>query len=164
MADGKKVVSVYSCFKGEVISLDDTKNEMFQNLGIGVAIIPSDGTIYAPVDATVTSVFPTKHIIGFAVDDGEENGGFDMLIHMGVDTAALKGKPFKIATKAGKQVKAGEVLGTMDLACLKENEKSPITPVLVTNEGKCEIEILQGSGEVDLTKPLYKVTREIEDE
>ncbi len=159
MADAiKKTISVYPCFKGEVIAVKDTKSEMFENLGKGVAIIPSDGTIYSPVDGKITAVFPTKHVIGFAVEPGIE-----MLIHMGIDTAMLKGKPYKIEVKAGYEVKAGDVLGKVDLEYLAAQEKNPVTPVLVTNEEECEVEILQESGEADLSKPLYKVSREVEE-
>lgn len=154
----KKTISVYPCFKGEVIAVKDTKSEMFDNLGKGVAIIPSDGTIYSPVNGRITSVFPTKHIIGFAVEPG-----IDMLIHMGVDTACLKGKPYKIEVKAGREVKVGDVLGKMDLEYLAAQEKNPVTPILVTNEEECEVEILQESGEADLSKPLYQVSREVEE-
>lgn len=159
MADAtKKTVFVYPCFKGEVIPVKDTKSEMFENLGKGVAIIPSDGTIYSPVDGKITAVFPTKHVIGFAVKPGIE-----MLIHMGIDTATLKGKPYKIDAKAGREVKAGDVLGTVDLAYLAENEKNPVTPVLVTNEEECEVEILQESGEAELSRPIFKVLREVDE-
>lgn len=163
MADAiKKTVNVYPCFKGEVITVGATKSEMFENLGKGVAIIPSDGTIYSPVKGRITSVFPTKHIIGFSVEPG-----IDMLIHMGVDTACLKGKPYNITVRAGREVEAGDVLGTVNLEYLAEQEKNPVTPVLVTNEDECAdmvIEILQDSGEADLSKPLYTVTREIEED
>ena len=81
---------VYSPLKGKLINIEDVSDEMFSQrmLGDGVAIIPSDKNIYSPVDGVVTMVYDTQHAIGLKTNDGK-----DILIHIGIETVNLKGKP-----------------------------------------------------------------------
>ena len=74
-------------------------------LGNGVAIIPTEGKVYAPCDATVDTVFEAGHAVSLNVFNGAE-----ILIHVGLDTAALKGKYFTVHCKSGDHVKHGDLL------------------------------------------------------
>ena len=97
-------------------------------MGNGVVIEPTDGAVYSPVTGTVSMVFDTKHAIGLVADDGSE-----ILIHIGVDTVELGGKPFISHCAAGDKVKAGDLLMEADLAAIEAAGKSTATMVVVTN-------------------------------
>lgn len=82
--------------------MEDVKDETFANkvLGDGIAVIPSEGKVYAPTDGTVLSVFDTRHAVCF-----QSSCGTEILIHIGVDTVNLKGKYFTAHVKDGDIVK-----------------------------------------------------------
>ena len=63
-------------------------------LGDGFAIMPTDGTIHAPVDGTVTALYSSKHAIGITGPDGLE-----VLVHIGLNTVQLEGRYFEAYVK-----------------------------------------------------------------
>ena len=115
---------------GQLVPLRDVEDGAFAAgaLGQGIAIDPSDGRVVAPADATVMTVFPTKHAIGLITDTGAE-----ILIHLGMDTVQLNGDHFDINVKAEQHVKAGDLLATVDLAAIRQAGYSMVTPIVVTN-------------------------------
>lgn len=76
----------------------------------------------------MTSVFPTKHAVGITGDEGVE-----VLIHVGIDTVKLEGKPFTSAIEQGDHVNVGDVIGTFDLAEIIEAGYDPTTILVITN-------------------------------
>lgn len=121
---------IQSPIDGQIISLDKVNDEMFSNevLGKGVAIIPSDGKVYAPAAGTISATFETKHAIGLTTDKG-----VDILIHVGIDTVKLKGKPFIQHVQKGEYVKKGALLLEFDIKQIQEAGFESITMVVVTN-------------------------------
>jgi PTS system beta-glucosides-specific IIC component len=115
---------------GKVISLDDVPDKVFASraLGEGVGIVPTDGTIVAPVSGVLATVAATGHAYGIKTDDGVE-----VLVHVGIDTVRLKGKGFTVLVTKGERVTRGEVLGTVDLEVVKAAGFDPTTMVVVTN-------------------------------
>lgn len=115
---------------GEMIAMEDVKDETFRNkvLGDGIAIQPEEGAVYAPVNAVVASVFETKHAICLVSDAGEE-----ILIHIGVDTVNLKGEHFTVCVKDGDQVKAGQLLIKFDLKKIAEKGYDTVIPMIFTD-------------------------------
>ena len=119
-----------SPIKGEVIKLSNIQDDAFASgvLGSGVAIMPTEGVVVAPVDGEITTLFPSLHAIGITSEKGVE-----LLIHVGLDTVQLGGKGFKAYVKQGDKVKKGQRL--LDFA-IEEIEKagySVVTPVVITN-------------------------------
>lgn len=125
-----KFVMVNSPLAGKVIDLKDVNDNAFssESLGKGVAVIPSDGKVYAPVDCTIAATFDTKHAIGLTTDKGTE-----ILIHVGIDTVNLNGLPFVQHVKKGDKVKKGTLLIEFDLNAIKEAGLDPTTMITVTN-------------------------------
>ncbi|MCW3790315.1 beta-glucoside-specific PTS transporter subunit IIABC [Paenibacillus sp. LS1] len=121
---------VQSPMKGNIIALSDVKDEAFSSgaLGKGVAIEPTEGKVYSPIDGVLTNVFPSGHAIGIT-----SAHGIEILIHVGKDTVKLKGKHFTPKVKQGEAVKQGELLLEFDMNEIKEAGFSLITPVIVTN-------------------------------
>lgn len=125
---GKEIVKCP--VKGNVIALSDVKDDAFAAgaLGKGIAIDPIEGKVVAPFDATVMTLFPTKHAIGLISDKGME-----VLIHIGLDTVQLEGKYFHAHIKQGDHVTQGQTLVTFDLDALKKEGYCMETPIIVTN-------------------------------
>jgi len=123
---------VQSPMKGNIIALSEVKDEAFSSgaLGMGVAIEPTEGKVYSPIDGVLTNVFPSGHAIGIT-----SANGIEILIHVGKDTVKLKGKHFTPKVKQGEAVKQGELLLEFDMNEIKEAGFSLITPVIVTNSG-----------------------------
>ena len=145
-------VTVSSPLNGELVELSNVPDATFADgiLGQGVAILPSEGKLYSPVDGTVASVFDTKHAIALVTDSGAE-----MLIHVGLETVSLNGKHFTPKVKDGDRVKAGDLLMEFDLAAIKKDFKT-FTPVLVTNADEyTSIDVIKTSGPVQVGDKLY---------
>lgn len=121
---------IFAPLKGQVISLDKVNDSVFSSgsLGKGMAIIPSEGKIYAPADGTISAFFETGHAIGVTSKHGAE-----ILIHVGIDTVNLKGKYFYPKVKQNEQVKKGELLLEFDLNKMKEEGYDCTTMIIVTN-------------------------------
>ncbi|RRK10569.1 PTS N-acetylglucosamine transporter subunit IIABC [Lactiplantibacillus garii] len=120
----------YSVANGTYVDIENVDDPTFAQkmLGDGFAIDPTDGTITAPVDGTVTTVFPTKHAIGF-----KTAAGLEVLLHMGIDTVELKGAPFDVQVTADQTVKHGDVVAKVDLDAIKAAGKSTTMMVIITN-------------------------------
>lgn len=115
---------------GDYVQLADVKDATFASkaLGDGYAMYSSDGTVFAPVIGEITSIFPTKHAICMQTTDKVE-----ILIHMGIDTVELAGKPFEILVRVGDKVNAGTQIANMDLDVLKQAGKDSVIMVVLTN-------------------------------
>ena len=96
---------------GEFIGIEKVKDPTFAQkvLGDGVAIVPSEGRIYAPCDAAVEMVMDTKHAVGLRTSAG--NG---LLIHVGIDTVNLEGKYFDVHVSEGQSLKKGDLILDFD--------------------------------------------------
>lgn len=129
---------------GEVYPLCDVPDAVFSEgtMGDGVAILPKDGKIYSPVDGVLDSIAETKHVFGFHAD-----GGYDVLVHVGLDTVKLKGEGFTLYAAQGDPVKAGDLVAEVDVALLKEKMFPSITPVVLCG-GEEEIAVKMSCGRV----------------
>ena len=118
---------------GKVIPLNQVNDDMVAQkiLGDGFAIIPSNGKIYSPVNGTISSIFKTKHAICLKSDNG-----LDILLHLGIDTVELKGKPFDILVKEKDKVERGQLIGKMDIKQITDAGKDPTVLVLITSKDK----------------------------
>ncbi|MDZ5501000.1 PTS transporter subunit IIBC, partial [Enterococcus cecorum] len=126
-------VDLVAVANGEVIAIEAVADPVFSGkmMGDGFAVEPTDGTIVSPVNGTIKSVFPTKHAIGIETKEGVE-----VLVHMGIDTVSLEGKPFSVKVKEGDQVQAGQVLAQVDLEALQQADKKATMIVVFTNMDK----------------------------
>lgn len=152
-----KEILIYSPLKGEVIDLNEVPDNVFTSniIGDGCAIIPEPGEIYAPISSKV-EIFKTNHLLIF-----EPKKGVYIVIHFGVGTSLLGGKGFEriVELSPKKMVEMGDKLVSYDLDYLKENAKSIITPIIVSDDNVDHIEMLVKPGEkVEAGAPLMKVT------
>ena len=157
MNNEKKVIAPLS---GKVIALSEVPDEVFSQkvLGDGAAIIPEDGKIVSPVNGEVSTVSETLHAYGFTSDDGLE-----ILVHVGIDSVALKGAGFTAHVKEGDKVKAGDLVAEVDLDVLKKNNIPTITPVLVC-DGADELVMTATTGSVTAGKSVVLTLGEAKQE
>ena len=124
-----RTIVIGSPFHGESAPITASPDEAFAEkmMGDGATVVPCEGVVTAPCDATISFVFDTNHAIGLELEDGVE-----MLIHVGINTVALKGQGFKALVQEGDQVKKGDKLLEFDLDYIRENASSTSSPVLFT--------------------------------
>ena len=121
---------------GWATPLDEVDDEVFaaRMLGDGVAIDPTEGTLRAPCAGEVTALPASAHAVSLRADDGAE-----LLLHVGIDTVALKGEGFKALVREGQRVSAGEPLLAFDLDRVARGARSLVTPVIVTEPERYRI-------------------------
>ena len=121
---------VYSVADGQVVALEQVEDPVFAQkmMGDGFAVEPANGNIVSPVTGTVSSIFPTKHALGLVTDSGLE-----VLVHIGLDTVSLEGKPFTVHVSEGQKVAAGDLLVTADLDAIRVAGRKTSTVVVFTN-------------------------------
>lgn len=102
-------------------------------MGEGFGINPTEGEVVSPIEGKVDNVFPTKHAVGLKADNGLE-----LLVHIGLDTVQLDGEGFKVLVESGDTVNVGDPLIRFDLEYIKNNAKSVISPIIITNSDQTE--------------------------
>ncbi len=121
--------------------LSDVPDQVFSEkmMGDGIAIAPTKGEVRAPFNGKVQMFFPTKHAIGLVSDEGTE-----LLIHVGLDTVKLNGEGFTMQVEEGQTIQTGDVLLTFDLDYIRENAKSDITPIILTQGNINDVTVSEG--------------------
>ena len=121
---------VFSVADGQVVALEQVKDPVFAQkmMGDGFAVEPANGNIVSPVSGTVSSIFPTKHALGLVTE-----AGLEVLVHIGLDTVSLEGKPFTVHVAEGQKVAAGDLLVTADLDAIRAAGRETSTVVVFTN-------------------------------
>ena len=127
---GKKTDDFYAPMIGKAVPITEVPDPTFAEgmLGNGIAIEPAEGKVYAPCDATVDMMFTTGHAVSLVADNGAE-----ILIHVGLETVSLEGKPFTVHAANGDKVKKGQLLIEVDLDAVKAAGLPTITPMVVCN-------------------------------
>ena len=127
---GKKTDDFYAPMAGKAMPITVVPDPTFAEgmLGNGIAIEPAEGKVYAPCDATVDMMFTTGHAVSQVADTGAE-----ILIHVGLETVSLEGKPFTVHAANGDKVKKGQLLIEVDLDAVKAAGLPTITPMVVCN-------------------------------
>lgn len=150
----EKTVIISSPVTGLAADLSTAPDEAFAErmMGDGAVVTPEDAIVRAPEDGEVCFVFETKHAVGFLTDSG-----ISMLLHMGIDTVKLNGEGFKVFVENGQKVKKGDPLLELDLAYLKENAPSLVSPILCTElEDNQKIRLIT-DGPIKAGDPLFAV-------
>ncbi|PRR82531.1 beta-glucoside-specific PTS transporter subunit IIABC [Clostridium vincentii] len=131
------IISINQPIKGEVVSLAEVNDDVFSKriLGEGIAINPSEGSLYAPCDGEIVMLFDTKHTLALIADNGAE-----VLFHIGIDTVQLNGKHFDPKVKVGDRVKTGDLLMKFDIKEIKAAGYDTIIPIIITNSDKYLVE------------------------
>lgn len=146
--------AVHSVADGQVINIEDVKDPVFSQkmMGDGFAVKPENGKIVSPVAGKVTSIFPTKHALGLVTDNGLE-----VLVHIGLDTVSLEGKPFDVKVTEGQTVAAGDLLVEANLDAIREAGRETSTVVVFTNTDAIKSVKVERTGKLAANAPVAKV-------
>ena len=145
---------VYSVADGQVVALEQVKDPVFSQkmMGDGFAVEPANGNIVSPVSGTVSSIFPTKHALGLVTE-----AGLEVLVHIGLDTVSLEGKPFTVHVTEGQKVAAGDQLVTADLDAIRAAGRETSTVVVFTNADAIKSVKLEQTGSLTAKTAVAKV-------
>lgn len=148
---------ILSPMTGTVLALDQLPDPTFASglLGRGTAIIPSDNKVIAPFAGEVASLFQTRHAIGLL-----SHSGIELLIHVGIDTVRLDGKPFTAHVQVGDTFRAGDLLLEFDRQAILDAGYDLATPIIITNSDEySEVMTVAGTA-VTAGMPLLSVIRQ----
>ena len=145
---------VFSVADGQVVALEQVKDPVFAQkmMGDGFAVEPANGNIVSPVSGTVSSIFPTKHALGLVTE-----AGLEVLVHIGLDTVSLEGKPFTVHVAEGQKVVAGDLLVTADLDAIRAAGRETSTVVVFTNAEAIKSVKLEQTGSLAAKTAVAKV-------
>lgn len=141
---------------GTVEDITKVPDEMFaaKTLGDGMAIVPSQGMLYSPVDAEVTMVFKTRHAIGLTCANGAE-----ILIHVGIDTVKMDGDGFTSHVNTGDHVGVGDELISFDIDKIEKAGFDPTVCIIVSNGADFSVENKAQEGAATVGDALFTVER-----
>jgi PTS system beta-glucosides-specific IIC component len=140
---------------GRLIPLSEVPDPVFSSgaMGMGIAVEPTSGTVYAPVSGTIIVTMDSGHAYGIRTADGVE-----VLVHVGLDTVNLKGEGFSPKVKQGDVVTAGAVLAEVDLDAIKATGYSTTTVVVITNSAAQAEVLAAATSEVSHSDTAIVVT------
>ncbi|WP_211748266.1 PTS system trehalose-specific EIIBC component [Paenibacillus sp. Marseille-Q4541] len=149
-------MTIAAPLSGTVVSLSEVPDPAFaqKQMGEGLAIIPSEGKVYAPFDGKVEHVIKSKHAI--IISDTE---GLQVLIHVGVNTVSLKGEGFTTHVESGMSVNKGQLLLEFDKEAIEQAGLPVITPIIIPDgqDGTPRVTEL-ANGTVRVSTPILKVS------
>ena len=122
-------LTLRSPLDGWASSLTEVPDPVFAEamLGDGVAVDPTSGLLCAPCDAVVFNLHSARHAISLRTAAGPE-----ILLHLGLETVALKGEGFEALVAEGQSVKGGDPLIRFDLDQVARRATSLISPMVIT--------------------------------
>ncbi len=148
--------TIFSPIKGDVIAIESLKDKTFADkvMGDGIAIIPTEGKVYSPVNGTINAILDTHHAYGITAD-----AGYEILIHIGQDTVNLKGEHFTCNVKENDKVKKGQLLGTFDIDAIKKKGYNLATPIILIAGGDYNIAEKTNVKSINVGDELLKLSK-----
>lgn len=133
------VLDIQAPIKGNAVALDNVPDPAFASgaMGQGIAIEPEEGKVFAPFDGTVSHVIKSKHAIIL-----EHESGVQILIHVGINTVALKGSGYTPHVQTGDRVKAGQLLLEFDRELIADAGYSLVTPIILP-DGQDRVDVVE---------------------
>jgi sugar PTS system EIIA component len=127
---------------GRAVALEDVPDPVFSQgmVGYGAAVDPPRGVVeaVAPVSGKLLKLMPHAYIVMTPDNVG-------VLVHLGLDTVALKGEGFTTHVTQGDEVTAGDLIITYDVPAVQAKGLNPIVPVVVMDERESENVVPSGA-------------------
>lgn len=135
----KSVLYIKAPLSGNGVTLEKVPDPAFASgaMGQGIAIEPEVGKVVAPFNGVVAHVIKSKHAVIL-----EHETGIQILIHVGINTVALKGEGYTSHVQTGDQVKAGQLLLEFDRDVITNAGYPLITPIILP-DGQDQIERIE---------------------
>ena len=134
---------LYAPMAGRAVPVTEVPDPAFSGglLGKGIAVIPTDGRVYAPCDATVDVVFTTGHAVSLIAGCGAE-----ILIHVGLGAAVQDSRYFTVHVQNGQKVSCGDLLIEVDVIAAAGAGLDLTTPMLISNASEfSQIQLYTGT-------------------
>ena len=120
---------------GRAVPLQDVPDPVFSQgmVGYGAAVEPPHGVVeaVAPVGGKLLKLLPHAYIV--LTPDG-----VGVLVHLGLDTVALKGEGFTAHVTEGDVVTAGQLVITYDVPAIVAKGLNPVVPVVIMDEREAD--------------------------
>ncbi len=141
---------------GRILPIEEVPDETFRSkmLGDGFAILPTNGQVVSPFEGTVSSLLSTHHAIGLTSSEG-----FEVLIHVGIDTVKLKGQGFRALVKEGDVVTQGQVLLQFDVNFIESHSTSLMTPIVFTEASAWDWKLRPSLQTAQLNQKILSYTK-----
>lgn len=112
---------------GKLLRLEEVPDPIFSMklIGDGFVIDPKKNILISPIKGMILTISKTSHSITIRGLDG-----FDIFIHIGIDSINLNGNGFKAFVQEGDIVNEGDLLIEFPLDEIREKLKSPMIPVI----------------------------------
>lgn|GEM_PF-97485 len=149
---------LYAGCKGQLVNLENVDDKVFNSgvMGDGIAIIPEEESVLAPMSGQIATVFPTKHTIAMHC-----NNGMELIIHIGIETVELGGEYFKSLVHEKDWVKAGDCISQVQFQKLKEMGYDITTMFTILNSDKYDLKKRYTGIFVDYLNPLFEIKGEV---
>lgn len=118
---------------GLVVPIETVPDPVFAQkmVGDGVSIDPISQVLLAPCDGDIVQIHSASHAVTVKTAEGIE-----ILMHIGLDTVALKSEGFTAKVKVGDRVKSGDILIEFDADYVALHARSLLTQIVVTNSDR----------------------------
>lgn len=120
---------------GRAVRLENVPDPVFSQgmVGYGAAVDPPRTVVdaVAPVSGKLLKLMPHAYVIMTPDNVG-------VLVHLGLDTVALKGDGFTTHVSQGDEVAAGQLIITYDVPAVEAKGINPIVPVVIMDERTAE--------------------------
>jgi phosphocarrier protein FPr len=149
-----EILTLTAPLSGIIYPLERVPDPVFAQklVGDGVSIDPTDACLRAPCAGEVMHLHAAGHAVTIRAA-----GGVEVLMHIGIDTVALKGAGFLPRVKAGDKVEAGAPLIEFDLDHVATHAKSLLTEIIIAN-GETVRAMERASGSVKAGGTLLTLT------
>ena len=128
-----KKQTIISPADGDIVNLSEVPDQVFSEkmAGDGIALIPRSNTFVAPISGVISKIFSTNHAYSI-----KSKNGLEVLVHIGLETVALKGEGFKRLLEEGTSVSIGQPVISADLEYIQAQGKNIITPIILNYHKK----------------------------
>lgn len=127
---------------GRAVRLENVPDPVFSQgmVGYGAAVDPPRGVVeaIAPVSGRLLRLMPHAYVVMTPDNVG-------VLVHLGLDTVALKGEGFTTHAAQGDEVAAGQLVITYDVPAVEAKGLNPIVPVVVMDEREADNVVPSGA-------------------
>lgn len=146
-------IIIKSPFKGKIVPIEQVEDIVFSQkmLGDGVAVLPEEGVVLAPLSEEISAMPASGHAFGMIIASGIE-----LLVHVGIDTVDLNGQGFEVLIQNHQRVEVGQPVIRFDRSVISDAGLSLVSPVVATG---CRVRVL-AEDYVDFGEPLLEILGE----
>ncbi len=127
---GRARVVLVAPLTGVLVPIEQVPDPVFAEkmVGEGLSIDPVSHILLAPCDGEVVLIHPSQHAVTL-----RHESGLEVLLHIGLDTVAMRGEGFTPKVALGAKVRSGDPLIEFDLDAIATNAKSLLTELVISN-------------------------------